>query len=87
MESANYTAQINGSANMQPLPNGPTGPTGPNGWSSGPPLMSDEKIFEWEYKETQNTISPDDEGYRYYKNLKARYIFEVTNWFQPPLNS
>ena len=52
MESTNYSAQINGSANMQPLPNGPAGPTGPNGWSSGPPLMSDEKIFEWEYKET-----------------------------------
>jgi len=49
--------------------------------------MSDEKIFEWEYKETMNCINPEDEGYRYYKNLKARYIFEVTNWFQPPINN
>ena len=54
MESANYTNQINGSANMQPLPNqmGPPVPTAPNGWSSEPPLMSDEKIFDWEYRET-----------------------------------
>lgn len=65
---------------MQPAAaNGAMGPR--------PPLMSDEKIFEWEYKETQNTINMEDEGYRYYKNLKARYIFEVTNWFQPPLNN
>lgn len=64
---------------MQPAANGTAGPR--------PPLMSDEKIFEWEHKETMNTINLEDEGYRYYKNLKARYIFEVTNWFQPPINN
>lgn len=67
---------------MDGAPNTNGGGPGPR-----PPLMSDEKIFEWEYKETHNQINMDDEGYRYYKNLKARYIFEVTNWFQPPINS
>ena len=54
MESANYSGQINGSANMQPLPN-PNGlptPPGGNAWPSEPPLMTDEKIFDWEYRET-----------------------------------
>lgn len=80
MESTNYAAQINGSANMQ-LANGQTsgGPSG--GGGARPPLLSDEKIFGWEYDETQGQIDPADEGYRYYKNLKSRYIFEVTNWF------
>ena len=49
--------------------------------------MSDEKIFEWEYAETQGQIDTNDEGYKYYKILKARYIFEVTNWFRPLLNN
>lgn len=83
MESTNYTAQINGSANAQAANNG--GPSGNGQPAAGgigrPPLLSDEKIFGWEYDETQGTIDPADEGYRYYKNLKSRYIFEVTNWF------
>jgi hypothetical protein len=82
MESTNYAAHLNGSANTQ-LANGQTA----GGQVARPPLLSDEKIFEWEYRETQGPPDQGDEGYRYYKNLKSRYIFEVTNWFQPPLNN
>jgi len=51
---------MNGSANVHMANNyghyqGPT-PTPNNAnnpaWSNGPPLMSDEKIFEWEFNET-----------------------------------
>ena len=56
----------------------------PQGQVSSFPL-SDEKIFEWEYLETlqQEPKKGDEEtqAYNKYKNLKSRYIFEVTNWF------
>ena len=67
---------MNGSANIQ-IANtygnaqGPPAPKTSNpefnpAFSSGPPLMSDEKIFEWEFKETQGQIDPNDEGYTPY---------------------
>ena len=55
-----------------------------------PSILSDEQIFQWEYLESINKQpiinSPDYAQYNHYKNLKARYIFEVTNWFQVALN-
>ena len=44
----------------------PNNNQGANG-SSMPPLLTDEKIFEWEYLETIGQIDPDDNGYKYYK--------------------
>lgn len=50
------------------------------------PVMTDEQIFQWEFAETKkNEPKPGDADFAmfdHYKKLKARYIFEVTNWFQ-----
>ena len=57
-----------------------------------PPLpieLNDETIFKWEHMEVLDTINQlsEEEAMKYneYKKLKTRYIFEVTNWFQTPL--
>ena len=47
-----------------------------------PPDLSDENQFAWVYKENFDAESLDnDMNYLYYKKMKTRYIFEVTNWF------
>ena len=51
----------------------------------GPPDLSQENIFNWEFGEICNPSPIDyenDQGFKYYKYLKQRYIYEVTNWFQ-----
>ena len=52
MESSDYASHINGSANMQAPPVPQTNMTNTTTTVTKPPLMSDEKIFEWEFMET-----------------------------------
>lgn len=53
--------------------------------------LSDEIIFKWEHLEVSDQINQLNEEetmkYNEYKKLKQRYIFEVTNWFQTPLEN